>query len=300
MKVNIKNIDTELQNQNTLDIDTLSTIEMVALINQEDQRVIDAVKEEVENIAKATDATYETISNGGRLIYVGAGTSGRIGVLDASEWLPTYGVGEESVVGLIAGGDRALRHPIESAEDDIDASVSDLKKINFNENDILCALASSGRTPYCIGALKYAQEIGAKSISIACVGNSEMAQYADYPIEAKVGQEVVTGSTRMKSASAQKMILNIISTSTMIKSGKVYGNLMVDVKPTNKKLVERAKSIIMMSTDCDYERASQLLEKSHQKVKNAIVMELLDLSFEDSEKVLQKNKGHIAQTLSNK
>lgn len=297
MKVNIKNIDTELQNQNTLNIDTLSTLEMVALINDEDAQVIQAVKDEVENIARATDAVYKTIQNKGRLIYVGAGTSGRIGVLDASEWLPTYGVGEESVVGLIAGGDKALRHPIESAEDDESAAVHDLGSIHFNENDILCALASSGRTPYCIGALKHAKTIGAKTISIACVENSEIAQYADYPIEAKVGQEVITGSTRMKSASAQKMILNIISTSTMIQSGKVYGNLMVDVKPTNKKLVERAKSIIMMSTDCDYERASTLLEKSHQKVKNAIIMELLDVSYDTSVTLLEKHDGHISKTL---
>lgn len=299
MKVNINKIDTEQQNINTMHIDTLSTHDMVKLINKEDQAVIDAVEAQTEEIAHATEAVYKTISNGGRLVYIGAGTSGRIGVLDASEWLPTYGVGEESVIGLIAGGDRALRHPIESAEDSLTGAQKDLEAIDFSKNDILCALASSGRTPYCIGGLKYAKEIGAKTISIACVSNSEMANYADYPIEAKVGQEVVTGSTRMKSASAQKMILNIISTSTMIKSGKVYGNLMVDVKATNAKLVERAKSIIMKTTNCNYDRASELLDLSKMQVKKAIIMELLDVDLEVASQKLEENKGNISLTVEN-
>lgn len=299
MKVNLNRIGTEKQNKNTMHIDTLSTHEMVKLINREDQAVIDAVEAASFAIAKATDAVYETIKSGGRLVYIGAGTSGRIGVLDASEWLPTYGVGEESVIGIIAGGDQALRHPIESAEDDLDGAQKDLEAINFNKNDILCALASSGRTPYCIGGMAYANRIGAQTISITCVEESEMSQYADYPIEAVVGQEVITGSTRMKSASAQKMILNIISTSTMIKSGKVYGNLMVDVKPTNAKLVERAKTIIMKTTDCDYERATELLDLSKSQVKAAIVMEKLDLNLEGALDVLQQYDGNITQTLKN-
>lgn len=299
MKVNLNRIGTEKQNKNTMHIDTLSTHEMVKLINREDQAVIDAVEAASFAIAKATDAVYETIKSGGRLVYIGAGTSGRIGVLDASEWLPTYGVGEESVIGIIAGGDQALRHPIESAEDDLDGAQKDLEAINFNKNDILCALASSGRTPYCIGGMAYANRIGAQTISITCVEESEMSQYADYPIEAVVGQEVITGSTRMKSASAQKMILNIISTSTMIKSGKVYGNLMVDVKPTNAKLVERAKTIIMKTTDCDYERATELLDLSKSQVKAAIVMEKLDLNLEGALDILQQYDGNITQTLKN-
>ena len=300
MKVNIKNIDTEKQNINTMHIDTLGTHDMVKLINNEDQAVIDAVEEQTFEIASAVEAVYNTISAGGRLIYIGAGTSGRIGVLDASEWLPTYGVGEESVVGIIAGGDRALRHPIESAEDSLTGAQKDLENINFTDKDILCALASSGRTPYCIGGLKYAKEIGAQTITIACVANSEMAAYADYPIEAKVGQEVVTGSTRMKSASAQKMILNIISTSTMIKSGKVYGNLMVDVKATNAKLVERAKSIIMKTTNCDYDRASELLELSEMQVKKAIIMQILDINLDEASQKLEENKGNISLTIERK
>lgn len=295
--IDLSKIGTEQQNQNTKNIDQLNTLDMVRLINQEDQAVIDAVNEASEDIAKAVDATYETISNGGRLVYIGAGTSGRIGVLDASEWLPTFGVGEESVIGIIAGGDHALRHPIESAEDNEEDVIDDLKAINFNENDILCALASSGRTPYCIGGLKYANDLGAKTISLACVSDSEMAKYAQIPIEAVVGQEVVTGSTRMKSGSAQKMVLNIISTSVMIKSGKVYGNLMVDVKPTNKKLVERAKGIIMKASDCDYDRASELLELSGGQVKPAIVMEKLNISLEEANKVIEESQGRIADAL---
>ena len=299
MSINLENIGTELQNKNTMEIDKLSTLEMVRLINKEDQEVIHAVERATPEIAKAVDATYDVISEGGRLIYIGAGTSGRIGVLDASEWLPTFGVGEESVIGLIAGGDHALRNPIESAEDSEDTVVEDLKNINFSNKDILCALASSGRTPYSIGGLKYAKELGAATISLACVENSEIAKYADYPIETVVGQEVVTGSTRMKSASAQKMVLNILSTATMIKSGKVYGNLMVDVKPTNKKLVERAKSIIMNATSVDYDRASELLEESKDQVKYAIVMEKLNVGLEEAIQALKDNKGHIAHTIEN-
>ncbi|CAM3580712.1 N-acetylmuramic acid 6-phosphate etherase [Erysipelothrix urinaevulpis] len=296
--IDLSKIGTEQQNENTMKIDQLNTLEMVRLINQEDQAVIDAVNNASESIANAVDATYEVISQGGRLVYIGAGTSGRIGVLDASEWLPTFGVGEESVVGIIAGGDHALRHPIESAEDNEQDVIDDLKAINFNKDDILCALASSGRTPYCIGGLKYANDLGAKTISLACVANSELANYADYPIEAVVGQEVVTGSTRMKSGSAQKMVLNIISTSVMIKSGKVYGNLMVDVKPTNKKLVERAKGIIMKASGCSYERAEELMELSQGQVKPSIVMEKLNIDFTTAEALLANNHGRIADALN--
>lgn len=299
MKIDLSLIGTELQNKNTMKIDELNTLEMVRLINKEDQEVINAVEKATPDIAKAVDATYQTINKGGRLVYIGAGTSGRIGVLDASEWLPTFGVGEEAVIGIIAGGDHALRNPIESAEDNEEDVINDLKEINFSNNDILCALASSGRTPYCIGGLKYAKDLGAKTISLACVKNSEIAKYADYPIEAIVGQEVLTGSTRMKSGSAQKMVLNILSTSTMIKSGKVYGNLMVDVKPTNKKLIERAKNIIMKATDVNYIRAQELLMESNLQVKQAIIMEKLNIDLKNANKVLDENQGRIAKAIKN-
>lgn len=299
MTIDLNKIGTEKQNENTMNIDKLNTLEMVKLINKEDQAVIDSVEKATPQIAKAVDAVYDIISNGGRLIYIGAGTSGRLGVLDASEWLPTFGIGDEAVVGLIAGGDRALRHPIESAEDDLDEAEKDLKEINFSDKDILCAIASSGRTPYCIGGLKYAKTLRAKTVSLACVENSEIADYADYPIEAVVGQEVLTGSTRMKSGSAQKMVLNIISTSTMIKMGKVYGNLMVDVKPTNAKLVERAKSIIMKATSVDYDQATELFEASNEEVKVAIVMQKLGLGVEEANNALNQNQGRIAKTIEN-
>ncbi|QIK70021.1 N-acetylmuramic acid 6-phosphate etherase [Erysipelothrix sp. HDW6C] len=299
MKIDLSKIGTEQQNKNTMNIDQLSTIEMVRLINKEDQAVIDAVEAAIPQIANAVDAIYETILKGGRLVYIGAGTSGRLGVLDASEVLPTYGIGEEAVVGLIAGGDIALRHPVEAAEDDETAVIVDLEGIKFNKNDILCAIASSGRTPYCIGGLKYARSLGAKTISLACVADSEIGKLADFPIEAVVGQEVVTGSTRMKSGSATKMVLNILTSGAMIKYGKVYGNLMVDVKTSNEKLVERAKGIIMKATDVDYDRASYLLEASDNHVKTAIVMQETNRDKEAAIALLDANDGRISNAIKN-
>ncbi len=297
MRIDLSKIGTEKRNKNTMNIDTLETLDMVKLINKEDQAVIDAIENITSDIAVAVDAIVLSLSNGGRLVYIGAGTSGRLGVLDASECLPTFGVGEEAVVGIIAGGDHALRHPIESAEDSLNSAQFDLEQIDFNENDILCAIASSGRTPYCVGGLDYAKSVGAKTIALACVSNSVIGQHADYPIEAVVGQEVITGSTRMKSGSAQKMVLNILSTGSMVKLGKVYGNLMVDVKPTNEKLMERAYSIIMDASDCDYDRAKELLILSEQNVKTAIVMELCGLDKKGAETLLDENKGHVARSL---
>lgn len=294
----IDTLTTEQQNPNTLDIDTLSTLEMVQRINQEDQAVIDAVANATPQIAEAVDRVYATIQNGGRLIFMGAGTSGRLGVLDASEWFPTYGVGEESVVGIIAGGDAALRNPIEGAEDNKEAAVIDLQALNYTSKDILCVIASSGRTPYCIGALEYAKSQNGPTIAIACVADSEIGALADCAIEAVTGPEVITGSTRMKAGSATKMILNIISTSVMVKSGKVYGNLMVDVSPSNGKLVERAKSFIMKGTGVDYEKASELLDRSGMNVKTAIVMGVLHIDKEDAEQRLRKHQGRIADVIS--
>lgn len=299
MKVDLSNIATEKQNINTMNIDQLSTLEMVKLINQEDQAVIKAVNSALESIALAIDSITECILNGGRLVYIGAGTSGRLGVLDASEVLPTFGVGEEAVVGLIAGGDIALRHPVEASEDSLEFAVEDLKRINFNNKDILCAIASSGRTPYCVGGLDYARSVGARTISLACVPNSLIAQHADIAIEAPVGQEVVTGSTRMKSGSATKMILNMLTTGSMIKLGKVYGNLMVDVKTSNLKLIERAKNIIMNATGVDYPRAEQLLEASGNHVKTAIVMQKLNIEKDEAVARLAENLGHISKTIEN-
>lgn len=298
MKINLQTIGTEQRNENTYDIDTLSTLDMVRLINKEDQQVVESIDAASADIAIAIDEIYETIKNGGRLVYIGAGTSGRLGVLDASEILPTFGVGEESVIGLIAGGDKALRLPIESAEDDETLVIKDLEAINFSNKDILCAIAASGRTPYCISGLKHADSIGAKTISVACVENSELAQYAQTAIEAVVGQEVITGSTRMKSGTATKMVLNMLTTGAMIRLGKVYGNLMVDVKTSNLKLVERAKSIIMDATNCDYDKASELLALTDNDVKLAITMLKTSLSLGDARKLLSDFDGHITHALN--
>lgn len=298
MKIDLSNVTTEQQNINTMNIDKLDTKSMVELINREDQRVIDAISEVTTEVANAIDAITEQLRQGGRLVYIGAGTSGRLGVLDASEVLPTFGVGEEMVIGLIAGGDVALRHPVEAAEDSVDASIEDLKRINFNNKDILCAIASSGRTPYCISGIEYAKSIGSKTISLTCAKDNIMSQKADYPIEVVVGQEVITGSTRMKSGSAQKMVLNMLTTGTMVKLGKVYGNLMVDVKTSNLKLIERARHIVIKATGCSYERAGQLLELSDNSVKVAIVMEILGVDYDVSISLLEKHNGHISRAIS--
>lgn len=293
----IGNLSTEQPNPRTEKIDELSTLEMVQLINREDRAVIDAVERATPQIAKAIDAIVEQLKVGGRLVYIGAGTSGRLGVLDASECLPTFGVGEEAVVGIIAGGDRALRHPVEAAEDSRESAIEDLQKIDFNEQDILCAIASSGRTPYCIGGLEYAKSVGARTISLACVAESLVGQLADYPIEAVVGQEVITGSTRMKSGSAQKMVLNMLSTGSMIKLGKVFGNLMVDVRATNEKLVERTRQMVMRATKCDYSQAIALLEAADHHVKTAIVMAFTGQDKRDAEQLLAQYSGHVKALL---
>lgn len=296
-KVSLEKIGTERRNPRTLEIDTLSTVEMVKLINREDQAVINAIQNVVTDIAKAIDAIVISLKKGGRLVYIGAGTSGRLGVLDASECLPTFGVGEEAIIGLIAGGDRALRHPVEAAEDSEAAIIQDLKAINFNERDTLCAIASSGRTPYCLGGIAYAKLLGATTIALACVQESEIGKLASIKIEAVIGEEVITGSTRMKSGSAQKMILNMLSTGSMIQLGKVYSNLMVDVRTTNEKLVERARRMLMDATDCDYETAITLLSATNGHVKSAIVMQLLGIDYTAVTNLLTKHEGHIRHLL---
>ena len=298
VKVDLGTLETEQRNSRTMEIDTLSTLEMVRLINREDQAVIDAIERVTPQIAAAIDAIVLRLQKGGRLIYVGAGTSGRLGVLDASECLPTFGVGEESVLALIAGGDRALRHPVEAAEDQEDAAIADLAAVALSGNDILCAIASSGRTPYALSALQYAKHLGAATISLASVSESKIGKIADYPIEVIVGAEVITGSTRMKAGSAQKMVLNMLSTGTMVKLGKVYQNLMVDLRATNQKLIERARQMVVMATDIDYDKASQLLEAADYHVKSAIVMALLAVDYQSATQLLAAHQGVIRAVLA--
>ena len=263
---------TESQNPQTTNIDQLSTLEMVQRINDEDAKVALAVREALPQIAQAIDGIAERMQRGGRLIYIGAGTSGRLGVLDASECVPTFSTDPAQVVGLIAGGETALTHSIEGAEDDPAAGRADLLALNLTADDSVVGIAASGRTPYVLGAIAAATEVGALTVGVACNVPSALLDAVQIPIGVLVGAEVITGSTRMKSGTAQKLVLNMLSTGTMVKLGKVYGNLMVDVRPTNSKLVDRASRIISQITALDHDAASRLLEASGGEVKTAIVM----------------------------
>ena len=280
-----------------MDIDQVSTMEMVKKINDEDKKVALAVEKELPQIAGAIDGIVERMKKGGRLIYIGAGTSGRLGILDASECPPTYGVSEELVQGIIAGGQEAIFRAKEGAEDSKELAIEDLKSKNLNKNDTVVGLAASGRTPYVIGGLEYANSIGALTVSITCNANSNVAKTAKIAISPVVGPEVVTGSTRLKSGTAQKLVLNMLSTGSMIKLGKVYGNLMVDVQSTNEKLVERAKKIVSEATGVDTETAAIYLKETNSNVKLAIFMILSKLSMLDAKAVLDKNDGYIAKAL---
>ena len=289
----LKTLSTETINQSSINIDILPTIEKLKIINEEDHKVAEAISHELPIIAKAVDITTNAMKHGGRLIYMGAGTSGRLGILDAVECPPTYGVDYNTVVGLIAGGKEAFIKAQEGVEDQESAGFADLKEINLTENDVVCGIAASGRTPYVIGGLKYANSIGCKTISIACNKNSVISNYADIKIEISPGPEVITGSTRMKAGTAQKLILNMLSTTAMINLGKVYKNLMVDVKTSNEKLQARAKKIIMEATEVDFTTATEYLELAHNHVKSAIVMIINNCSYEEAQKKLDKAHGVI-------
>ncbi len=296
----IKRLRTESRNENSDNLDTMSIREIVDLMNKEDEKTVLAVREIKEEIAKMVQLVIDSFNNGGRLFYAGAGTSGRLGVLDAAECPPTFSVDRNMVIGLLAGGEKALYSSIEGAEDIEDLAREDLKKHNFSSRDILVAIAASGRTPYAIGALKYAKEIGAKTGAITCNKGSKMASLADIKMEAEVGAEVLTGSTRLKAATAQKMILNMISTASMVGIGKVYENLMVDVNPTNEKLFERAKNMIVAITGVADEVASQKLIESENSVKVAILSILKNQSAKESIRDLEKSKGHLRKALEAK
>lgn len=297
VQINLNTLDTEQRNESSMNIDTMETMDMLRLINEEDRKVAVAVGKVLPEVAVLIDEIYRRMMRGGRLIYIGAGTSGRLGVLDASECPPTYGVDPGLIQGLIAGGYDALLRAKEGAEDDAGLARSDLKNLSLNQNDTVVGLAASGRTPYVIGGLDYARETGAYTGAISCVRHAEISGHADSKIEVLVGPEVVTGSTRMKSGTAQKLILNMISTSVMIKYGKVYKNLMVDVQPTNLKLVERAKGIIMQSSGCGYDEAAKYLTESGENVKIAICMALTGRSCPECESILKQNQGNISRAI---
>ena len=288
---------TEQRNPNSMQLDSLSAQELVALINREDQQVALAIEKCLPQIALAVEKIVTAFERGGRLVYVGAGTSGRLGVLDASECPPTYGVKPEMVVGLIAGGDHALRHPIEGAEDNVQQGQADLEEIDFSARDVLVGVAASGRTPYVLGALNYAKQLGATTVSIASNPNSKMAEVADIAIETVVGPEVLTGSSRMKSGTAQKLVLNMLTTASMGLIGKCYQNLMVDVQASNEKLKARALKIVMEATECDNEAAANVLTKANGQVKLAILMQLSGLDALEAQSLLDKSNGKLRQAL---
>ena len=296
--MNLDKLTTETRNTQTMNLDELSASEVMTLMNQEDQKVAIAVEKELPMITKVVETITESFSKGGRLIYMGAGTSGRLGVLDAAECVPTFSVDPSMVQGLIAGGMKAMTVAVEGAEDSKTLGAEDLEAIQLTDKDVVVGIAASGRTPYVIGGLEYATSVGAKTATISCNKDAKISQFAQMPIEVDAGPEVLTGSTRLKAGTAQKLILNMLSTGAMIGSGKVYQNLMVDVKPSNEKLEERSKRIIMQATDCTYEEASETFEAANHQVKLAIVMILTHSNKETATQKLTEAKGFIRETLA--
>lgn len=297
MSVDLKKISTEQRNPNTYDIDCLDTIDILKKINNEDKIVAYAIEQALPQIASVVDIVYESFLNGGRLIYMGAGTSGRIGILDAVECPPTYGVDYEMVQCLMAGGSAAFVKAKEGAEDSYDDAINDLKNINISSKDVVIGIAASGRTPYVIGGVKFAKEVGAKTACITTSQNSVLESSVDFPIVAVTGAEVITGSTRMKSGTAQKMICNMISTSAMIKMGKVYENLMIDVKATNEKLVSRGINIICSILDVDKDEAAFLLDK-YKTIKKVIFSSFTgEENIDKIDLYLDKTKGNIRKSI---
>ncbi|PHF11914.1 N-acetylmuramic acid 6-phosphate etherase [Bacillus wiedmannii] len=293
----LEKLTTEARNDKTMNLDEMSIIEFLTVMNEEDAKVADRVKLEIPQIATAVEAIIEAKRKGGRLIYLGAGTSGRIGLLDAVECPPTFGTAPEEVVGLIAGGEKAFIKAVEGAEDSKELGIQDLKDIHLKNTDVVVGIAASGRTPYVIGGLEYANSIGAQTVAVSCNKGSAIGKEAKITIEVNNGPEVLTGSTRLKSGTSQKLICNMLSTASMVGLGKVYGNLMVDVQLTNEKLIERAKRIVMEATSCDYETAELYLAKADNKPKVAIVMILAGFSKEEAIQRLGETQGFIRQAV---
>lgn len=287
------NLITEKSNINSKEIDRKPISEILEIMNNEDKLVAYAVEKEIPNIEKAVKKIIESFKRDGRMIYIGAGTSGRLGILDASECPPTFSTDEGQVIGLIAGGLDAMTVAIEGAEDKKEAGKKDLKNINLTENDVVVGLTANGNTPYVIGAIEYANSIGATTVGVTCNEGSKISEIADIAITPIVGPEVIAGSTRLKAGTAQKMVLNMLSTASMIGMGKVYSNLMVDVNPTNSKLIDRAKRIIMEATGVEKKEAEKYLEMSQNKPKVAIVMIKKDCSYEEALKLLEEHDGFI-------
>lgn len=294
----LENLTTETRNQRTMHLDQMNVTELLTVMNEEDAKIAGAVKEQIPRIAEAVTAITESLRCGGRLIYMGAGTSGRIGLLDAVECPPTFGTSPELIVGLIAGGSNAFIKAVEGAEDRKELGAADLQNLNLTAEDAVVGIAASGRTPYVIGGLEYARSVGAVTISISCNKDAEISQKADINIEIENGPEILTGSTRLKAGTSQKLVCNMLSTAAMIGLGKVYGNLMVDVQLSNEKLVERAKRIIMEATSCDLPTAEKTLELAEGKPKLAILMILTGCTYEEAIEKLERTKGFIGPAVN--
>ncbi|MFD1848621.1 N-acetylmuramic acid 6-phosphate etherase [Oceanobacillus bengalensis] len=293
----LSTLTTEMRNIDSTNIDALSTLEVLETINKEDMTVAESVQKVLPQIELAVDTVYHAIKQGGRLFYVGAGTSGRIGILDAVECPPTYSTPPELVQAVMAGGIKAIEKAVEGAEDDEELGALDLHERNVTELDVVVGIAASGRTPYVSGALKYAQKIGASTVSLTSNKDSVISKYADIPIEVITGPEVLTGSTRMKAATAHKLILNMITTTTMIKIGKVYENLMVDLKVSNLKLKERAKNIVSIITHVPNQKAEEILEKTKYEVKPAIIMIKTGVSLEEAKQYITEANGFVRKAI---
>lgn len=293
----LNTITTEGQNPNTLDIDLLDVTGVLEKINNEDQKVADIVKLIIPEIAKAVDKIVDAFANGGRLIYIGAGTSGRLGVLDAVECPPTFSVSDKQVLGIIAGGDKAIKKAVEGAEDNESLAIEDLKAAELSAKDVLVGIAASGRTPYVLSAMTYGKTVGATVVGLSCSYNDKFAQANDINLCAVVGAEVLTGSTRMKSGTAQKLILNMLTTASMIRSGKSYRNLMIDVSASNEKLYARAVRIVMQATECDYQCAKDAFDTADNSTKLASFMVLTGLDVETAKASLLKNKGFLRKAI---
>ncbi|MGR9048745.1 N-acetylmuramic acid 6-phosphate etherase [Halobacillus faecis] len=290
-------LTTEQRNERTKNMDEMTTEQILKVMNEEDHKVAEAVKQVLPAITKAVDHISASLKKGGRLFYVGAGTSGRLGILDASECPPTFLVDPDMVQAVMAGGGDAFTKAKENSEDDAAQGETDLKARKITSDDVVVGITASGRTPYPIGALKHARSIGAYTISLSCNHHSEISNFAECPIEVVVGPEVLTGSTRLKAATAHKMVLNMMTTTAMVKLGKVYENLMVDVHASNHKLRERAKSILMECTSATYEEAEETLKKAKLQVKPAIVMLKQSVSYDQAKKMLQANEGNLRKAM---
>ena len=296
----ISKLMTEQVNDRSVDIETQSIGQILHYINDENRTVTDAIERCIPSIEKVTAAVVQAFEKGGRLIYLGAGTSGRLGVLDASECPPTFGVSPDMVVGVIAGGDYALRHAIEGAEDDETIAQEQLKELGLVKEDVVVGISASGRTPYVVAGLSYAKEVGCYTGAISNSPNAVISNVADIGIEAITGPEVVTGSTRLKAGTAQKLILNMITTAAMIRVGKIFKGYMVDVQPTNQKLKQRATNILAKVTNLSQEEARKVLEDNHFDLKVAIISQLHHISAKEAEQLLRENQMNIVKAMQNK